>query len=251
MFFSKLVTVMISPLGSALIAWALTIVLIVLGRRSMSLVCALAGLLWLLLWSLPVVTGVLVQVVERPYSAQALADIPAAPAMVVLGGGINASGHDDETGQAIELNEASERVWFASRLFHAGKAPLMVMTGSGVTGTEALSEAEAMGMLARDLRVPEMALVMETSSRNTRENALFTASLLARRQITTVVLVTSASHMARAVHHFEAEGLTVYPAPTDFRVAQMARKPCCLPDGEALAVSGHVFKELLGQLVWR
>lgn len=251
MLLDKLIICLIAPLNTAMFAAILSFPVLWLGRRKLAALLGAFALAWLLLWSLPTMTASLARLVEGPYQAPSLADIPVSSAIVVLGGGLSASEQADETGQTIELGEASERVWFASRLFHEGKAPLIIMSGGGVTDPEFFDESQAMSILAQNLGVPESALVLESSSRNTRENAHFTADLLHEKGVNSILLVTSAAHMARAVYHFEAEGLTVFPAPTDYAAGRMGRRACCLPDAEALMVSGQLFKEVIGQMVWR
>ncbi|MBV5273815.1 MAG: YdcF family protein, partial [Lamprocystis purpurea] len=71
------------------------------------------------------------------------------------------------------------------------------------------------------LGVPERAMVLEEQSRNTRENARFSVALLRERGIGSMVLVTSALHMRRALGLFAAEGMQVFPAATDHE----ARRP--------------------------
>ena len=99
------------------------------------------------------------------------------------------------------LGAAADRVWHASRLDAAGKAPVVVVSG-GSDMTATLS-AESLGMrqLMLDLGVPAAALLTEERSRNTRENAELSARLLRERGIQKVLLLTSALHMRLAVHH--------------------------------------------------
>lgn len=59
--------------------------------------------------------------------------------------------------------------------------------------------------------------IAEPRSRTTRENALFTASLLQAQPEQNWVLVTSAWHMPRAILSFRAAGLNVYPMPVGWR----------------------------------
>jgi uncharacterized SAM-binding protein YcdF (DUF218 family) len=56
----------------------------------------------------------------------------------------------------------------------------------------------------------------ETASRDTAENASFSARILRGEGVTRVLLVTHALHMKRAQSEFEASGMRVIPAPTGF-----------------------------------
>ena len=147
-----------------------------------------------------------------------------------------------------DLTGAADRLWHAARLYHAGKAPRVLLVGGTVTTGDG-SEAEAMQQFLQAMGVPAAAMALETASHNTVSNASQTAQLLQSQGTDTVVLVTSALHMPRARRQFEREGLTVHPAPTDFEVIDMPmgwRR--WLPNTEALHGSARAFKELVGRL---
>ncbi len=78
-----------------------------------------------------------------------------------------------------DMGSAADRVWLAARLYKAGKAPLVLVSGGGDRAVYATSEAQAMRELLLDMGVPDAALVLEEDSRNTRENAVFSARVLA------------------------------------------------------------------------
>ena len=246
--FDKLLIALISPLGTALVLGALALLL---ARRQCKRANWLLGLLawlWLGGWSLPVTSHYLRGWLEAPYPAVAPAQLPQAQAIAVLGGGIRPPEH----GQTLpDLNSAADRVWHAARLFHAGKAPLLVLSGGSNPAVSATSEAQAMRGLLTDLGVPDTALLLEAHSRNTRQNAQFTADLLRQRGVSRILLVTSALHMPRAVPLFEAQGLTVIPAATDHEARHHFTATDWLPDASALDGSARAMKELVGRWVGR
>ena len=167
---------------------------------------------------------------------------------MVLGGAVSPpSGSLTE----VHLTSVADRVWFAARLFHAGKAPLLLLSGGSDPQRHAYSEARAMATFLSDLGVPEQAMLFEETSRNTRQNAVFSATLLRARGIDRILLVTSALHMPRAVALFTAQGLQVIPAPTDFEASQPPPPGVLawLPDALALDASGRAMKELVGKWV--
>ena len=212
-------------------------------RSSMAL--GALAFVWLWAWSTPVLSLWLRGTVEDLYPPLPIATVPQAQAIVVLGGGIAPpSGKSTE----INLNAATDRVWFAARLFHAGKAPLVLLTGGGDLERQAFSEARAMAVFLQDLGVPAQAIVLEEASRNTRQNAAFSASLLKTRGIEHILLVTSALHMPRALPLFKAQGLQVTSAPTDFEASQEPPSDLLawLPDAGALNGSALAIKELVG-----
>ena len=72
-----------------------------------------------------------------------------------------------------------------------------------------LVEADAIAKILLEGGVPEPAIVRERCSFDTRDNARFAASLLARRGLTRVLLVTCTWHLARAERLFRSAGLEV------------------------------------------
>jgi len=92
------------------------------------------------------------------------------------------------------------------RLFEAGAAPLLVLSGGG---SGPIPEAEAMRRAAIASGVSETALLTDAVSRNTFENARETARLLHARGLRSVILVSDRSHLLRAAVMFHLAGLYV------------------------------------------
>ncbi|MHC1698528.1 MAG: YdcF family protein [Geobacteraceae bacterium] len=68
-------------------------------------------------------------------------------------------------------------------------------------------------------------IVLEKSSRNTLENALYTRDLIARHKIRSLRLITSRYHMKRAVLIFRStlpKDIAVYPYPVDSKNLKQA-----------------------------
>lgn len=144
---------------------------------------------------------------------------PQADAIVVLGGGVNPG---LPPRQHPEVDEGGDRVIHAAFLYHQDYAPLIITSGGWVAlywdSGPNRSEAQDMGTLLQALGVPADAIMFETESNNTRENALNTADILDEQQLDTIILVTTATHMPRATAVFEKAGVNVIPAPTDYFV---------------------------------
>lgn len=144
--------------------------------------------------------------------------IDAAEGIVILGAGrrINAW----EYGSRETLSSGSlERVRYGAWLSKSAKLPLLVSGGSpivrGLRGDS--SEAELMALaLETEFGVPMTWI--ESRSNDTRENAEYSSGLLKAAGIERVLLVTHYSHMTRATVEFQAQGMTVMPAPTVFPV---------------------------------
>ena len=98
------------------------------------------------------------------------------------------------------------RIEFGLQLYQEGAAPLLLLSGGG---RGPVPEAEIMGRLAHSAGIAPEALLIETESRNTVENALFSARLLQARHIGRIVLVSDSVHLPRAALLFRLAGLRV------------------------------------------
>lgn len=239
------------PLGIVLGAGLLALVALGFNRRRTAAGLLAFACVWLWLWSTPLVSNAIVGSLLDRGLLQRVEKLPAADAIVVLGGGIKPV---SKYRIYPILGQTSDRVWHAARLYHAGKAPLVVASAGNVwsKSPNVQSGADAMRILLEALGVPEAAILVEENSRTTHENAVFTAKLAAERGIERVLLVTEAWHMPRAEATFRQVGLEVVPAPTH-NVSKPARPGILmiLPGAWALNNSSLALKEYLGFLVYR
>ncbi len=247
MLIGKLLTQLIYPLTLCLL---LVPVGLVLRRRwpRLGLACCVSALGWLLLWSLPVPTFLLGESLEQQYPQVAAAELPMVDAIVVLGGGVDADEH------GINLQAGADRVWFGATLFHAGRAPLVILSGGSAEELGVVRpEAPAMAAFIKNLGVPEAALVLESGSRTTRENAINTRPLLQARGARRILLVTSARHMPRALATFRKLGIDAIAAPTDFEASPPRGNWFLrwMPDSLMLDRSSRALKEYIGLWAYR
>lgn len=243
-FVSKLIIALISPLGTSLLLGLVALGLAFTHWRRCAFVIGGAGILWLGVWSLPVASGWLFEQLETDFPFVAVQSLPEKQAMVVLGGGMVPA--VDEM-VFPRLQSGADRIWHAARIYHAGKAPLIVLSGGRPSLTRQ-SEAQAMQIFLLDLGVAEQALVLEEESANTRENAENSARILSDLDITDILLVTSAFHMPRAKALFEAQGLKVTPASTDYQAIHTPGWRGWVPSTKALDISSRAIKELVGRI---
>ncbi len=114
----------------------------------------------------------------------------------------------------------TRRTQHAVALYARGLAPVIICSG-GQAGSETSTEAAAACNLAAALGVPRGALIEETRSRSTEENALDTAAILAAHGWRTVVLSTDGYHLYRADLLFRRAGLVPYPSPAQATAGPM------------------------------
>ena len=194
---------------------------------------------------MPMSAYYLVSYLESAYPPPAISAVPHAQAIVVLGGNLSPA----QAGFPYEnLYSSADRMWHAARLYKAGKAPIILLSGGADLTVVNESEAKAMARFITDLGVTESALLLEERSRTTSENAAFSAAILKTHQIDHILLVTSATHVLRATRLFRAQGLEVEPIAIDHEATSPPHGALAyLPDAGALASSASAFKELAGR----
>lgn len=248
--FGKLLAKLAMPLSVAVFLMAAALLALVLGRRRFSAAALGAAFLGLWLCSTPALSGRLAASLESVHPPTPIAEIAPADAILLLGGATRPALPPREF---PELNESADRIVYAARLFHAGKAPLIVVSSGRMPwATGLLPEAEAIAAMLEELGVPASAVVRENGSANTYQNCANSKRLLDARGAREVLLVTSAVHMRRAVATCRSAGIVLRAAPTDFWVAgDEAATGDLLPDVEALMVTQLALRERLGFWVYQ
>lgn len=170
-------------------------------------------------------------------------------AAVLLGGLLD---HDATVGWGKpQYNDDSERLTATFDLLRTERVRFAVLSGGGNPG-DPLNEARVLADQLAGWGIDRSRLVLEEKSRNTRENAVESAKIVRERGFRTLVLVTSAFHMPRAVDCFRAVDLAVDPLPVDYRSFDPAKTtPQLLPRSEKLADSTFALREMAGRLVYR
>tara|TARA_B100000446_G_scaffold90034_1_gene84715 strand:- start:3041 stop:3835 length:795 start_codon:yes stop_codon:yes gene_type:complete len=212
-----------------------------------SLLLSIASL-WL--FSLPVTSSLLMSYLEHqhaPWSENAMPS-SANVALVVLGGGRRLSAV--EYGGEDSVNARTlQRLRYGAYLQKQTQLPLLV-SGGRVFGDESISEAQLMARVLRnEFGVPVRWL--EVNSRTTAENASYTAELLRAEGIESIVLVTHAWHMPRAVWVFEQTGLSVTPAPMGQGKGKRFSLRQWVPSAVAMLNSYYALHEMLGDWAYR
>jgi len=144
----------------------------------------------------------MMKIIEAPYQQDPFSEAPF-DAIIVLGGGAQLGPHGHH-----ELGPAGDRVFLGARLFLAGKTPVLVTTGSAITGfRQAFDNTGATALMWKEVGVPADAIIQVGDSRNTSEEARACARLIAERGWRRVGLVTSAWHLRRAEGLFQQAGI--------------------------------------------
>ena len=216
---------------------------LVLWRRRPRLGIALCAVCIVTLWALctPILANALAHATED-YPALDPARLTAsqarAQAIVILGGGVRFDA--PEVGGDAPNAVTDLRLIEGARVARATHLPIL-MSGSA-------REAAAMRrFMEGDLQLPVR--WVESESRNTHENAVFSAAILGKEGIRRIILVTSSLHMARAAAEFAAAGFEVTAAPAEMLTRDQLGALAIAPNVMALYRSYSALYELAGRLV--
>ncbi len=170
-----------------------------------ALVLFVTGNLW--------VAGKLVQSLEWKHLPPE--ELPEADAIVVLSGKFHPKEYPRKT---VEIGGNGDRLLYGGYLHKQGKAPLILVTGAGrpVSDQPNTSVSEDMATLLEMVGIAPDVIEIENQARNTFEHGIYCDPIFKRREIRSILLVTSAMHMPRALGVFQQLDITVTPAPTDF-----------------------------------
>jgi uncharacterized SAM-binding protein YcdF (DUF218 family) len=245
---SSFMTNLVIPMNLCIALLLIGVILFIARKRKTGFIIAATGLCWAVFWSLPASSLWAGGRLEQLYPAQPPSSMPTAQAIVVLGG--STANSRINWFEPLDEDATVSRVDTANRLYRAGRAPLVLLSGAALDGN--VSEAEMMASRLRHDGVPENALVLEKRSYTTHENAVYSAQVLRQHDIDHILLVTSALHMPRAMAVFRKQGIEAVAAPSPAQIV-VPRDPgfsFWQPSMRALSASRSIVKEYVALLVY-
>ena len=149
----------------------------------------------------------------------------------------------------------ADRFIQVANLYHRGIIKKVMVTG----GTGKLQQDEpAEAFFLREQLVyngiPANDIILETRSRNTYENAVFTKKVLDSMQLKPpYILVTSALHMTRSKQIFVKAGYDFVAYPCDYKVvaADFSVEGYLMPNISLLNEWANLIKEVVGLVVYK
>ncbi|MBX2847884.1 MAG: YdcF family protein [Acidiferrobacterales bacterium] len=246
----KIISALIYPAG-------LIVVLICLGfvgrvffkgaLKNLASGCYFLAVLCFLIFSNPIVATWLAKSLESQYPQVALRNIEEHDVAIVLGGGLRIPLPPAKHSQ---LTSGSDRYWYAVRLFRAGKASQVILTGGNVYQQEGYQgEAHYASQLIQEWGIPGSLILLDEDSRTTEQNRDNVARLLAQGKFESALLVTSALHMPRAYTLFKNLPIKLTPASADVIVRDSHAPEVFrwLPSASALRLSTVALHEYYGK----
>jgi len=250
-FLSKLLSIFVYPLTISILFAGIALSCFWLNKRTIAISSLVFSIAVIWISSLPVVSDHYYAGLERQHLPVAVKDSPLADAIIVLGGAVGPAKYPRKY---LELFDGSDRVLHAARLYRFGKAPLVIAIGGNIPWMDTgKPEALLIQDLLNEWGVPSQHIITGRHSQNTYENALETKEILQEHRLQTVLLVTSALHMPRALAVFRSQGIDAIPSPADFGVVDKKELIIFdwLPNVDALRKTTRAIKEHLGYAVYK
>jgi len=218
MFFylSKIVWFIIQPLNLSIFLLLAGVIAAIFGRRKLAACGTVFAFLILALSAWTSAGAMMLNPLEEHFPRPALPE--KVDGIVVLGGGFE--GAINLVRGGYELNAGGDRMVETAVLARRfPEARIVVSGGSGELILDGEGDATTAPRLLGALGVAADRLTLESKSRNTYENAVFTRQMVAPKPGETWLLVTSAFHMPRAKALFDKAGFATVPWPTDYRTS--------------------------------
>lgn len=216
------------------------------------------GALWLVLISLLVV-AVFGNTYFSAYLSRSMewrhmppSETPHADVIVVLAAGVLPA---DSPRQALQVNADANRELEAARLYHAGAAPVILLSGGQAEVAAAKTFLEGQG-------VPSEALLLQDQSTSLQKDAQFSKVLITEKGYQSLILITAARSMDRALYLFDGVAGTITADPVEYTItltrwenlmrwdAKTILKNL-LPDSGNFQQTTLVLREYAGMLIYR
>ncbi|WP_105977435.1 envelope biogenesis factor ElyC [Vibrio sp. V01_P9A10T6] len=241
----KVVSSLLMPLPAMLILGFVGLMLIMFTvRRKTGCMFVLFSLVGIFLISFQPFATRMLMPLERQYSAFLPVD-GTIDYVMVLG-----SGHvvDDQIPPTSELSRtALVRLNEGIRVMRMYPGSKLIL--SGYSGGSEFSHARMLAVVALALGVSKSDIILLETAKDTWEEARQAAAFVQQRRL---VLVTSASHMERALKEFNSAGIDPIPAPTNFLAQTNIEQPWekYAPRARYLEQTERYWYETLG-LLWQ
>lgn len=172
--------------------------------------------------------------------------------VIVLGGMVSF----DSDLERIQTNRAADRILQALLVYKKGKAKkLFISGGSGSLQFPDMKESLIIKNYLTQIGIPGQDIFIESESKNTYENAVYTRKELERLglQNAKLLLVTSASHMYRSKKCFEKQGLIIdtYSADVVAGPRKFVFDHLFLPNGNTLNDWYNLLHEIIGVATYK
>ena len=235
----KFISFFVEPLGLILTLLAVGIYYFYAKNENRAEKFFLASLFLLFLFSYPPFANYLIKGLESQYPKYNYSEN--VKYIHVLG-----NGHNADTAQPLSsrISDGGIKRDIEGIIIHS-HIPNSKIIFTGYEGKTNISNAQMNAALAEELNVSRSSLLINPLPKDTKEEALFTKTVVGDEPF---VLVTSASHMPRAMMLFESLGMHPIAAPTAYYTSEF-RGYLRAPTARAFYLSTIAIHEYIG-IAW-
>ncbi|MCW8838292.1 MAG: YdcF family protein [Thiovulaceae bacterium] len=233
----KTITFFVEPLGFILLLSSFGLYFLFINKTKYAKIFLSLSFSFLVLLSYPPFSNFLVEKLENQYKKyQYNEDIKY---IHVLGGG-----HNNDTSQPLssKLGDASTKRVLEGIIIYKN-IPGTKLIFTGYEGNTNISTAQMNANLAIALGIPEKDIIINGLPKDTYEEAEFSKHIVKDKKF---ALVTSATHMPRAMMMFKSKGMNPISAPTYFKKKDIYKH---LPSTSSFENSRMAIHEYLG-ILW-
>lgn len=171
---------------------------------------------------------------------------------IVLGG----MGRIDERQERFDFGFSGDRLFQTLELYHKKRVGKLFITGgSGSISHPEHREAIYIKKYLKNIAIPDSNIIIESNSKNTYENAIFTKHKLDSMQFKgSILLVTSSFHMRRSLAIFNKAGyknVTPYITNKFTGERKFEFDYCFIPNIEAVFSLNLILHEIAGYLTYK
>ncbi|MFK7756649.1 MAG: YdcF family protein [Flavobacteriales bacterium] len=171
-------------------------------------------------------------------------------AAIILGGMVNVHPDNDQ----IIFAESSDRFLAMLPLHESGRIEKLIISGGSGSLDQDLKESEVLENYLIEIGINATDILIDNESRNTYENALYTAELIQQNELSgPFLLSTSAAHMHRADACFVKQDIVCETYPVDHMVLERKINAYTLfiPQPEVLMKWKQLIHEWLGLIIYK
>ena len=239
-FLKKFISFFIEPYGTFLTLFLLSLIFLWLKKYNLAKKILTFSFFYFLLLSYPIFSNFLISNLENKYKPYKYnKDISYIHSL--------GCGHNDDISMpysAMIYDGCLKRVIEAVVIYNKTNNAKIIFTG-GVDLTHKYSTSYINKKLALELNVPKQDIIISQKEKDTKDEAYFAKKIIKNKKF---VLVTSATHMPRAMLIFKNQHLHPIPAPTDFKKKQI-KSYFKMPSLTAFKNSQIAIHEYIG-IIW-
>ena len=247
-FLSKVLSFLLMPSGILLM---LLVYAVYAKNRAKSKKIILLSIALFYIFTNPICVNELLLCWEYP--AQDITKTPPCEVGIVLTGGI--INDEKQPASNVFLGKSADRMAQALQLYQLKKIKKILISGgsNSILGTSVTQESDQMARFLLLSGVKSEDILLESNSRNTHENAINCSKILKKHFLNQkYILISSSTHLPRAIACFKKVGLDIYPVGSVYFSHQREFLPNYLfPHEEYLYYSQIVFHEIFGMITYK